>query len=476
MQVLRRCLRLVRWLLPVAVGAILVSTASFADPTAELLGVRLGIHSDQTRVVLDLSAQTKHRLFGLTDPHRLVVEFPDLRQSQAPRLPAKRGIVKALGFERAGTGPVRLVLEVRGPVRVARTETLFGASSAPVRVYFDIEEASAAQFAEYVESAAPESVSPEPAPQVEVDTAEAAPTQPESVVAPVAPEAKPEPPAEAAAGPVAFVPPRKPAAPSTVPDPPMIALAALTLVPPFAEPAKPRPGSPINKPIIAIDAGHGGKDPGAVGSTGLTEKDLNLLMAKELESALEATGRYEVVLVRTDDRQIGLRERIERVRAARADLFISLHADHHDDPRLGGASVYTLSEKASDAEAEALAARENKADLIVGIDLSNQSTVVASILIDLAQRETMNRSARFAGLLASELATETRILPNSHRFAGFVVLKAPDVPSVLLELGYLSNAEDEAALSTAEHRARLGAAVLRALDRFADWQSGAKQS
>jgi N-acetylmuramoyl-L-alanine amidase len=162
---------------------------------------------------------------------------------------------------------------------------------------------------------------------------------------------------------------------------------------------------------------------------------------------------------------IQLRERVTRARAANADLFLSIHADTIGSAQTRGASIYTLSETASDAEAAALATRENRADIIAGVDLSVENKDVASILIDLAQRETMNRSAAFAHILVGELGRDIQLLPNRpHRFAGFAVLKAPDIPSVLLELGYLSNRQDEMLLGRPHHRAKIAAAVLRAID------------
>jgi N-acetylmuramoyl-L-alanine amidase len=193
---------------------------------------------------------------------------------------------------------------------------------------------------------------------------------------------------------------------------------------------------------------------------------VTLAMAKELKTALEASGRYRVVLTRDDDTFIRLRERVAKARAAGAELFISLHADSIGDHNHRGASVYTLSEIASDKEAEALAAKENKADLIGGLDLSNENPEVANILIDLAQRETMNYSARFAVALVADLDRAAKININPHRYAGFAVLKAPDVPSVLIELGYLSNPQDERALKDSKQRKRVAAAIVKACDRF----------
>jgi N-acetylmuramoyl-L-alanine amidase len=217
---------------------------------------------------------------------------------------------------------------------------------------------------------------------------------------------------------------------------------------------------------VILDPGHGGIDPGATGVGGIREKTLTLEIAQDLKRVLEASGRYHVVLTRTEDTFIRLRERIQIARQARGEIFLSLHADALADTNFRGMTIYTLSDKASDAEAEALAQRENKAELIAGVDLTDEPPEVASILIDLAQRETMNLSARLAGHLVQELSKEAQLLRNGHRFAGFAVLKAPDVPSALVELGYLSNRQDSQQLVQPAYRRRLGQAMLRALDQF----------
>jgi N-acetylmuramoyl-L-alanine amidase len=228
-----------------------------------------------------------------------------------------------------------------------------------------------------------------------------------------------------------------------------------------------KPGSaPARLPLVYIDPGHGGDDPGTIGRSGIYEKDITIAVAKELQRQLLASGRYRVKLTRETDRFVALRDRFEMARLDHADLFISLHADANPFFDARGATVYTLSETASDAETEALAAKENKSDLIDGVDLSNQNKAVTSILIDLAQRETKNRSAAFAELLVHEMAQVTLMLRNSHRFAGFAVLKAPDIPSVLIELGYLSDSQDEALLLSPAHRAKLAGAMLHAIDGY----------
>ena len=232
---------------------------------------------------------------------------------------------------------------------------------------------------------------------------------------------------------------------------------------PTASPPPPTGG----KPLIVV-AGHGGVDPGTISASGTREKRLTLLAAIELKRQLEASGHYRVLLTRSSDIFVPLAGRVAIAHNARADLFISLHADSMANTKVRGASVYTLSEKSYDAESAALAARENKSDVLAGIGLVSGAydEDVTNILIDLARRETMEFSAQFSKVLIPELGKSTKLLRKTHRFAGFRVLKAPDVPSVLVELGYLSNREDERALRDPTTRAGLMTAIARAIDRF----------
>jgi N-acetylmuramoyl-L-alanine amidase len=217
--------------------------------------------------------------------------------------------------------------------------------------------------------------------------------------------------------------------------------------------------------VVVLDAGHGGIDAGASGVDGVVEKDLVLDEVLRLRKKLLRRG-YSVHLTRDSDLYIPLLERVNVARALHADLFVSLHADSNSDPSVYGASVYTLSEAGSDREAAALARKENLSDVIAGVDLSGQNSPVASILIGLAQRDTMNRSVRFAQSAVAQLAHVTDILPRDpHRSAGFVVLKAPDVPAVLIELGYLSNPRDCAQMATDSWRDRVASALANAVDR-----------
>lgn len=217
---------------------------------------------------------------------------------------------------------------------------------------------------------------------------------------------------------------------------------------------------------VVLDPGHGGIDPGAIGLSGVYEKDIVLDAARLVAQQLDATRRYRVVLTRTSDEFVALQDRVARARAADGDLFLSIHADALPDPGMRGASVFTLSEKASDAQAAALAARENKVDLIAGIDLSRHAPEVSSILIDLARRQTNNQSIQLARRLVDDLGRDVAMLNHSHRSAGFAVLKAPDIPSALVEMGCLSNRIEERALRTPTYRRKVAAGIARSINDY----------
>lgn len=240
---------------------------------------------------------------------------------------------------------------------------------------------------------------------------------------------------------------------------------------PAAAPAQPKQEdrrSKIQKPLIVLDPGHGGADPGAISQTGRYEKHLTLQMAKETKKALEKTGKYRVLLTRETDKALTLRGRMEFAHKHEADLFISIHADSARNKQAKGLSVYTISEKASDKEAMLLAERENKADIILGIDLSNELPEVSNILIDLAKRDTMDKSSHYANILVKEMGKKVTLVKNAHRFAGFVVLKSPNIPSVLIEIGYLSNRQEEKQLQTASYRAKLASSIVASVNQYFD--------
>jgi N-acetylmuramoyl-L-alanine amidase len=222
------------------------------------------------------------------------------------------------------------------------------------------------------------------------------------------------------------------------------------------------------RPLIVLDPGHGGIDNGAKAASGEMEKDIVLAFATLLRAKLERAGKYRVAMTRGDDTFIPLGDRVRFARAQNAALFISIHADSipRSEGQAEGATVYTLSEHGSDAEAARLAEAENRADVIAGVDLTAEPDDVANILVDLAQRETKTFSMQFARTLVSELKTATRLHKNPVKSAGFKVLVAPDVPSVLVELGYMSTKDDLKQMTSETWRARTAGALAQAVDTF----------
>jgi len=385
------------------------------------ISVRLHDHGTHTRLVFELIEAAEFSVFSLPDPYRVVIDLPELDwQMVAAEQDRSTGVVRDLRYGLFQPGQSRVVIDLSRPANVERAFLLAPTGTTPWRMVIDLIPASDAAFKGQMGRAKATVVRRPDAP-IE---AEKPPFQTALLSGPTADERIP-------------IPERKSAI---------------------------RPSD--RKPVIAIDPGHGGIDPGAIGISGVKEKDITLAAAGELKKALEQTGRYKVVMTRNRDVSMGLRQRIVKSRRLAADVFISLHADSIGRSDVRGLSVYTLSEKASDREAAALAVKENKADLIIGMDLTNESADVRNILIDLARRESLNLAAHLATKLISELRRQVKLLRNTHRFAGFAVLKAPDVPSVLLEMGYLSNREDEKALRQPAYRRRLVLSMVKALDVY----------
>jgi N-acetylmuramoyl-L-alanine amidase len=425
-------------------GAVYGAFASPADVAATVTGVRFGDHSKtMTRVVLDLDAKVNFSVFILSAPYRVVVDLPEIAWD-IPKISSVAGVVKQFRYGLFKAGNSRLVLDVESPVAVKKAffldsnghpENKLGGKSG-LRLVLDLEKISTAAFLE--------------AKKLRPQSPPAFSAQALSPPPPVAP------PSSSSTGNVALL--------SAVPSPGDLSPGRSKL------PVEP------GKRIIILDPGHGGVDPGATGKSGRFEKAITLAMAKELKKKFEATDRYKVVLTRNRDIFIRLRDRLAKARQANGDIFISLHADSIKNRSIRGLSVYTLSETASDKEAAALAQSENKSDLIAGIDLTYETPEVTNILIDLAQRETMNLSAHFANLLITDFRSQVKVLHKTHRFAGFAVLKAPDIPSVLVELGYLSNAGEERLLRDPKYRGKLGGALLMAVDKFFVWKDNLHRS
>jgi len=224
--------------------------------------------------------------------------------------------------------------------------------------------------------------------------------------------------------------------------------------------------------VIVLDPGHGGIDSGAAGSQGTQEKMITLAFALELRAALQELDGYQIFTTRDHDMFLRLDERVRIARQHEADLFISIHADSYRQSAVRGATVYTVSDRPSDAESAATAIRENLSDAIAGIQMEESKDNVADILVDLVRRETQRFSMRFARTLVGNLSQQIDLINNPHRFAGFKVLRAPDVPSVLLELGYLSNPLDEEQLRDAEWRAGAIDSVVTAIKAFSQGRNG----
>jgi N-acetylmuramoyl-L-alanine amidase len=373
-----------------------------------VLNARVGEQQDRTRFVIEVSDPLDLRIFTLTNPNRVVVDMPEvLWRLQGPERPAGNGSVRAYRYGLFRPGDSRFVIDLNRPVAAAEPLILPPDKGFGYRIVLDLFPTTQAKF-------------------------DAAAGWPEDLRA-----------REAAAEKVAAPPAASVVAP---------ALPSTTSI------ARPR--------TVVVDAGHGGIDSGTIGVDGLLEKNLVLDEALRVKKALQKRG-YVVKLTRDTDIYIPLRERVNIARGYQADLFVSLHADSNPDPSVSGFSVYTLSESGSDKEAAALARKENQSDVIAGVDLSGENSPVASILIDLAQRDTMNRSARFAETVVPQLSQATNVLPREpHRSAAFAVLKAPDVPAVLIELGYLSNAHDCTQMGTVEWRDGAAQAIAGSVDRF----------
>ena len=402
--------------------------ASAADKPA-VLAVRAADHDGVTRIVLEVTAPISFQQADDSDARHLEVSLPALDWRADPAaLGHGVGLVHKLSYVLPDTGAGRLDLETSRPAVVRKMFLIPPAGNGNYRLVLDLEATSVSSLATRTPIAA-------------------------GALPPTAAAAAPMPPPVAAAAPTAH---------------PVITPASLPEIKPAVpEAAPPHKERHAGKPIVVIDAGHGGVDPGATSVSGAYEKNIVLALAQEVKAALDKGGKVTAVLTRDRDIFIPLRERVAIARAANADLFMSLHADTVADPDIRGLSVYTLSQNASDAEAQALADKENKSDIVAGIDFSNESPEVTNILIDLVQRESMNLSAKFAGGVITEVSRDThQLLQNTHRFAGFAVLKAPDVPSVLVESGYLSNERDEQMLRRPEYRAKLAQALARAIEGF----------
>jgi N-acetylmuramoyl-L-alanine amidase len=370
---------------------------------------RLGGDAQRTRFVTVLSKKVKFAIRTLASPYRVIIDLSDVKLNLPKgRGKESKGLVKGYRYGRVEPYGVRIILDVKGPVLVDKASIWPARDGSPPRLVVELTKTDRNTF--LVKQ------------RQQMNSRAAA---------------------------------RRTAKGGKS--------AALSL------PKPKRKKSRKAKRVIVIDPGHGGIDPGAVSKTGLKEKDMVFAFSKTLRDKLKKTGRYQVIMTRSVDSYVPLKKRVDIGRKKNADLFISVHADSLTGryaKSVAGATVYTLSEEASDAEAKALAAKENRSDIIAGVELPSQSNDVTNILIDLAQRETKNLSIGFADTLLTSLSGKTKIRKKGRRYAGFRVLKAPDVPSVLIELGYMTHPEDVKRLKSPSWRSKVAGAVAKAVDMY----------
>ncbi len=388
----RACLM---FLFVLALLPLFFATGSHAR-SAIAKSAELGGDGQRVRFVTILSKKVPIKVFTLTDPYRVVIDLPEVKFRFPPGQGRKgKGLVSAYRYGLFARGKSRIVIDVKVPVEVEKAYVEEPSGGKPARMIIDLVKTTKAKFALRLSKR-----------YLMADL------EPDKIVKKTDPSG---------------------ASPVKVPAP--------------------RVRGDDTRPVIVIDPGHGGVDPGAIGAKGTLEKNVVLKFSKLLRKELQATGLYRVEMTREIDSYIPLHNRVKFGRKKGASLFISIHADSVARKRrrrsqVRGASIYILSEKASDEEARALAALENRSDIIAGVELPESENPVSNILIDLAQRETNALSALFAKLHLKHMRGTIKMHGYRTRSAGFRVLKAPDTPSILLELGYLSSIHDEKNLNS----------------------------
>jgi N-acetylmuramoyl-L-alanine amidase len=419
-----------------AAGALALAAGASrsAESSASPLKLRFGGDNASTRVVLELSEAASAEVVanGASDGH-VVLDFSKLTVGDSLDGQGK-GLVKTWSIDKAH-GRARLSLDLNGRGHVRRRFLLPPGEGVSVyRYVLDIDADGPVKA------------------QLKVQVAQAQ-TPPSDL----------------------SLSPRLPADPEAQDAAPGLEKASLPDIAAYTHKADPKSGvargetarsekasAPLARKIIVIDAGHGGHDPGALGARS-HEKDVTLAAAKALKARLERTGRFKVVMTRDDDVYIPLEQRVTIARKSGADLFISLHADSGGDPKVRGATVYTLSSHGVDRTAKSVFGGG-----FINVQLPGRDLSVKQILLDLTQRHTLNRSGAFAETLLEHISTRTELLQRSHRDAGYMVLLAPDVPAVLLEMGFITNPQDEAALNDRAKRERLMDAVGEAIEAYFD--------
>jgi N-acetylmuramoyl-L-alanine amidase len=438
----------------------LVGDRAGAATGGQLFAVQLNAHGAATSVTLGLIRPMKFHAAVDAAARRLFVDFDDLTAMPGSSIGRGIGLVGQYHAEPGRAGGVRLVFDLRLAAIIAGIHAMAPEPGKPARAIIDLATADAASMSRasgvVYRSDGEHDLAPRQTLSVPANRAKSV-----SVVLPESRPAKPESPSIAV-----LIDPTPAAMPQRHPE-----------IRP--DDALGRRGAILSsRRVIVIDAGHGGVDPGAPSVAGYHEKEITLATARILRRVLEQTGRYKVIMTRDSDVFLKLHDRVALARAAHGNLFISLHADSvaggaeaASDRITRGASIYTLSETASDAESERYAQRENRADAIGGLTLADQSDDVAGILVDLTVRETVNQGNRLAGMMAESLQRDgIALLPRApHRAAGFAVLKSPDIPSVLIEMGYLSDPSDSRALADPGHQLQIARAVAEGVDHYFAW-------
>lgn len=411
-RVLLGCVLLCAAVLPCADSSRLSAAESRPQPSVAVTNfpiataARLAGDGKQTRFILDLDQTVTFRAGTLADPYRVVIDVPQLNFQLPAGTGTGRGLVKAFRYGLVMPGGSRIVFDLSGPAKIAKSYVLEAANGQPARLVLELEEVDRTAFVP--------TLTPENRPELRPAIADAPPATVPATASPDAAQQKAD-----------------------------------------------------GRPIVVIDPGHGGIDNGTQ-SSGESEKNLVLAFGLALRDRLEKAGKYRVVMTRDDDTFIPLNDRVKVARNLKAALFVSIHADAlpRAEGDAQGATIYTLSDKASDAEAQRLADAENRADAIAGFNLAEEPTDVADILIDLTQRETRTFSSRFARLLMGEMKSTVRMHKHPLKSAGFRVLKAPDVPSVLVEIGYVSNKGDLEHLVSEGWRSKAVGSMAQAIDGF----------
>jgi N-acetylmuramoyl-L-alanine amidase len=396
---------------------LLVFLSAVHAQAAQVTDLRMGRNGASTRFVLDIDAAVPYRAFVLNNPARLVIDLPVVTWSAPMNKGDANKIVGAYRKAVYSHDTLRLVLDLKRPAIIADHTRLPPDKGRPWRYVFDLKPVDPMTF------------------QAAINHVKVGGGAPETATKNMA----------------------------EIPDEDLVSTTT-TKKPTATQIAK----APSKRPLIVIDAGHGGPDPGAHAVNGEYEKNITLAVALKVKALLEQSGQYRVKLTRDRDFFIKLPDRVAIARKAGADLFVSLHADTISRPLVHGASVYTLSDKASDAESAKLAERENAVDTLVNVDVGKVDEDVANILIDLVTRDTMNQSRTLAEAVVQTFhqnGLET-LEEHPHRSAGFAVLKAPDIPSILIEMGYLSNRQEAANLSNDMYRVKIAHAVAATVDHF----------